>query len=418
MSLFFKSVPVVDDYFMAPAETVLRDYTRNLSPHLTGLTDARFLRLGVIRALEGDESGRAFLQHLDENPGEQALPRSTWFDAFQSNRRLKLVAEVATTSYLHFEGELKGRDWLGQFPELREFPVWAVDGHQIEHACHAPRSTDGSFISSGLTYGLCLHSGLLRPLARFQGDGLRRHEWPVFKENWKRWLAREARPGMPILVVDPAYIDCQYWVMEKIRKQAMVITREKANMKAFVYQAFAFDPSDPVNRGVEADEYVGYTDAAMRRVRYRDPATGESFVFITTCLHLRPGLIALLYFLRWKIEKVYDVFKNKLMSRKAWGVGHNAALMQAHFMALLHNLLTVLLARMEQIGFAEKKVHVRTAQRRAETKPENRVPAQEMVLHALTLTCQFIRLVRHCLRYKIPWEGALPLFQRRTAMYL
>ncbi len=59
------------------------------------------------------------------------------------------------------------------------------------------------------------------------------------------------------------------------------------------------------------------------------------------------------------------MFKNKLMSRKAWGVGHNAALMQAHFMALLHNLLTVLLARMEQIGFPEKKVHERTAQRRA-----------------------------------------------------
>ena len=123
---------------MAPADTVLRDYTRNRSAHLTGLTDERFLRLGVIRALEGDESGRAFLQHLDDHPGTAALPRSTWFDAFHSQRRLAMVSEVATTSYRHFERELGGRDWLSQFPELRGCPVWAVDGHQIEHACHAP----------------------------------------------------------------------------------------------------------------------------------------------------------------------------------------------------------------------------------------------------------------------------------------
>lgn len=407
MSLVYKSIPVVDDYFMAPAETVLRDYTRSRSAHLTGLTDERFLRLGVIRALEGDESGRAFLQHLDDHPGAAALPRSTWFDAFQSQRRLKMVSEVATTSYRHFERELEGRDWLRQFPELRDCPVWVVDGHQIEHACHAPRDVSGAHLASGLTYGLCLHSGLLRPLARFQGDGLRRHEWPVFKQEWKRWLAHESRPGMPIIVVDPAYIDCQYWILEKIKKQAMVITREKANMKPFVYQAMGFDRSDPVNRGVQADELVGYTDAAMRRVRYQDPATGEEFSFITTCKHLRPGVIALLYFLRWKIEKVYDVFKNKLKSRKAWGVGDNAALLQAHFMALLHNLLTVLLARMEQIGFNEKKVIERTAQRLAATDPQKRVPAQEMVCHALALTCQFIRLVRHCLRYKLSWKPAL-----------
>jgi len=86
--------------------------------------------------------------------------------------------------------------------------------------------------------------------------------------------------------------------------------------------------------------------------------------------------------------------------------------------ALLHNLMTVLLHRMEQIGFDEKKVTLRIARRRDQIDPEKRVPSYEMVHHAPALTCQFIRLVRHCLRYKIPWECALPLFQRRTAMYL
>jgi hypothetical protein len=58
---------------------------------------------------------------------------------------------------------------------------------------------------------------------------------------------------------------------------------------------------------------------------------------MTTCNHLRPGLIALLYFMRWKIEMTHDVFKNKFKVRKAWGTGETCATIQAHFVALLHN---------------------------------------------------------------------------------
>jgi hypothetical protein len=355
----------VDDYFMAPADALLRDYTRQQRAIETGLTDARFLRLGLTRALEGDESGRAFLQTLaDQRDVGPALARSTWFDAFQSERRLALLSEVATTSYRHFERELRGRDWLGAFPELKDLPVWAVDGHQIEHACHSPRDGKGERVASGLTYGLCLHTGLLRPLARFQGDGVRQHEWPVFKKSWQHWMPGEPREGMPIVVADPAYIDNQYWIVQKIQRQAFVITREKKNMTAMIYGPTGFDPNDPVNTGVEADELVGYSNAMLRRVRYTDPASGEKYVFVTTCPpQIRPGLIALLYFLRWKIEKVYDVFKNKLKSRKAWGVGPTCALMHGHFMALLHNLLTVMLARLEDLGCPEEKVTARAAAR-------------------------------------------------------
>jgi hypothetical protein len=241
----------------------------------------------------------------------------------------------------------------------------------------------------------------------------------VFKKHWQRWTVGEPRPGMPIIVADPAYIDNQYWLLQKIGRQAMVITREKANMKPLVYGALGFDRADPVNRGVVAYEQVGYTDAMLRRVRYEDPATGEAFIFITTCPEqMRPGLIALLYFLRWKIEKAYDVFKNKFRGRKAWGVGETSARMQGHFMALLHNLLTVLLARMEKIDTPDKKVIDRVVARRAATPEDRRVPAQEMVRHAHALSCQFIRLVRHCLRYQIPWTQALPLFERRLSCYL
>ena len=403
---------------MEPANHLLRDYSRSLRKQTTGLTDELFLRCGVLRALEVDESGRAFLQTLADQPQVATLAKSTWFDAFQSARRLRLVDEVATKSYHHFERQLQDRDWLGAFPELKDCPVWAVDGHQIQHASHAIKDGKGAHVPSGMIYGMCLHHGLVRAMSRYYGDGARPHEWSIFQQNWRAWLAQDQRQGIPIFVVDPAYIDNPFWALEKIQKQAMIITREKDNMKPTIYGPNAFDPEDPVNLGVLDDELAGYSNAALRRIRYRDPTTGKDFVFITTCNHLRPGLIALLYFMRWKIEKAYDVFKNKFKVRKAWGSGKTCATMQAHFVALLHNLLTLLLARLEKTGLQQNAVEHRATLRIKKTSPNKRVPTHEMIRHAFPLTCQFVRAVRNILRYKIPWEDAYPLFRQRLNSYL
>lgn len=408
----------VDDMFMEPANHLLNHYTRSLRQQENGLTDELFLRCGILRALEGDESGRAFLQTLADRPEVQTLARSTWFDAFQSTRRLRLVAEVATNSYHHFERQLQDRDWLSEFPELKECPVWAVDGHQIQHACHAIKDGKGAHVPSGMIYGMCLHHGLVRAMSRYYGDGARPHEWPIFKQNWRSWLAQDQRKGMPIFVVDPAYVDNLFWQLEKIQKQAMVITREKENMKPTIYGANGFDPEDPVNLGVVDDDLAGYSNAALRRIRYRDPNTGKDFVFITTCNHLRPGVIALLYFMRWKIEKTYDVFKNKFKVRKAWGTGKTSATMQAHFVALLHNLLTLLLARFEQTGLTQNAVTERADKRREKTPENQRVPTHQMIRHSFPLTCQFIRAARNIIRFKIPWEHAYPIFKQRLDSYL
>jgi hypothetical protein len=408
----------IDNSFAGPALDILNNYVRHVYKNDTGLSDERFLRLGLSRALEGDESGRAFLQALADVPGATQLARATWFDSLHSERRLRILSEVATQSYRRFEKLLAGRDWLENFPELKDHPVWAIDGHQIAHPCHALPDAKGAQVSSGTIYVLCLHIGLLRALAPYQGNGKRRHELPVFKENWRECLTGEPRKGMAIAVVDPAYIDNLYWFLEKMNQQAMVITREKENMKPMIYGPYDFDRKDPVNKGVEADEEAGYSNTTLRRIRYRDPASGEVYVFITTCRHLRPGVIALLYLLRWKIEKVYDVFKNKLKEQKAWACGPVAAKTQAHFMALLHNLLALLLAQLENQGIREKKVEERAKHRREAIPMEKRVPAQEMVRHAYTMTCQFIRLLRHALRHKYAWSEVLPLFRLRLEAYI
>jgi len=405
----------VSESFFEPALRLLRDYCRHRRD-TPELGDEQFLRWGLQRVLGHCDSGRDFLQACQDR-GE-ALARTTWFGALHSRRRATMVAEVATRSYEVFDRFLQPRDWLGAFPELAGWAVWAVDGHHLEHACHAQRDPKGEFVSVGLLYGLCLHSGLQRALVPFQGDGVRRHEFPVFKQRLPHWLQQDRGEKVPIVVGDPAYIDVLHWAEQKRLRQALIITREKENMKPTVIGHNAFDPQDPVNRGVEADEMAGYAYAYLRRLVYCDPASGERFVFLTTETSLRPGLIALLYLLRWKIEKVFDVFKNKLHQQKAWANGATAAHTQAHLTALTHNLLTILLATLEQAGIREQKVERQQAARRDARPDSRRVPAQEMVRHAAQLTCQFIRLLRHCLVHNTSWPEALPLFQRRLEAYL
>ena len=57
----------------------------------------------------------------------------------------------------------------------------------------------------------------------------------------------------------------------------------------------------------------------IRRVTFISPDNGEQLVFLTNLpTSIPPGVIAQLYFLRWRIEKSFDVFKNKLHERKSW----------------------------------------------------------------------------------------------------
>jgi len=405
----------VSDSFFEPAIRLLRENCRRRRD-TPELSDEQFLRGGLLRVLGHCDSGRDFLQ-MRQDSGE-SLARATWFDALHSNRRAAMVSEVATRSYELFDRFMKPRDWLAAFPELTGRAVWAVDGHHIAHACHAARDRKNEFVSVGLLYGLCLHSGLQRALVPFQGDGVRHHEFPVFKQHLPRWLQQDRGKQLPIVVGDPAYIDVLHWFNQKRLKQAVIITREKENMKPLVVSNYDFDSDDPVNRGVEADQLAGYTYAYMRRIVFRDPASDERFVFLTTDDDLRPGVIALLYFLRWKIEKAFDVFKNKLHQQKAWANGETSAHTQAHFTALTYNLLTLLLYTLEEAGVTEQKIERKQAANLRGILPGKRVPAQEMVRHAAQLTCQFIRLLRHCLIHKTAWGEALPLFQRRMEFYL
>jgi hypothetical protein len=396
------------DQFFAPLTHVLTNYVRQ-KIDCPEISDEDFLRLGCWRVLSQVQSGRDFIQQQQEIFGTD-LKRSSFFAVLHSHRRKDLLAECSWQLYLQGSRELcrQQHDLLGKFTALKGRPVWAVDGHQIAHACHALKDPKGNHVAANSLYLLCLHTGLLQNLSPVQGEGVYRHEMRVFRQHLPHWLQKQLRRPKgepPILVLDPAFVDKQFWSQMVLLRSAgaVMIMRAKENMKPEVYSRRDWERENPINLGIQDDLRVGFDGSvAMRWIKYVDPETGQVYEFLTTETRLPPGLIAWLYFLRWRIEKVFDTGKNKLLETKAWATGEVAQAVQAHFLALTHNLLVLFRNYLQtEFGIEEHKL----IQKREHTLQKRECRAAEAggQIHPLhrempsvvQLSVQFIRTLRN-----------------------
>jgi hypothetical protein len=381
------------------------DYTR-LERQCPGLPDRDFVREGVLRVLAPVASGRDWLQQAAEL-GRGVAVRGTFFPALHSERRRQLAEEVAAAFTRRAGRELAelGVDHLADFPELAPYRCLAADGHTVGHACHARRRESGSHNPVSCIYALDLRSGLVRAFAQVSGDGARRHEWPVFERALLSLGDPHGDAAGTIHVLDRAYIDNQFWSLHARRAGHHVVTRAKSNMQFLIRAAQPFDRDDPVNAGVAEYALVGTNNAGtMFLVVYEDPETGERYEFLSTVPDIRPGLVAWLYFLRWKIEKTFDTFKNDFGENKAWANGEDANAIQSACIAMAYCFCRLVEARLAaEHKLADEKVE-RKFQDRLRERARKAAAAGRTVhpLHAATapnrmakLSAQFIRTLRN-----------------------
>ena len=390
------------------------------------LDDRDFLFEGVVRVLGAYDSGRAWLQHQREQARAHTA-RSTAFDALNSPRRHTTVAESAEALQRNLVRELTrvGVDHLADFPELPDWNVLAADGHAVEHAVHAARDGRGRHVADAGVYTLDLRTGVSAFLTPVAGDGHHAHEWPAFKASVRRFRSA----SRTLWVVDRAFIDNGGW--DRLRRQGIYqITRLKENMYPVEEQPIAFDRADPVNAGVRRFSRVRFHGVAgvFLLVDFRDPETGQRYRFLSSLPDtFRPGLIAWLYLLRWKIEKLYDTFKNKLHQTKAWANSVAAAAIRPLFVSMTYNLLLWLQQCLHaDFGIADDKV-ARKFDLYLAQRADAALAADRTVhpLHAATLprrmaqmTAQFIRCVANHLFVPKPFRAILPAFRAAQLVYL
>ena len=328
----------VQNQFLEPLHTVYHQATR--IRNCPAESDWDWLTKGVDRVLSNVRSGRDFLQTF-QMFWRREIQVGPYFETLASARRLGMVAECS--GLLRRRVDACRQSPLATFESLASFDLYAGDGHYLAHATHDPMIGETRW-PTGHFFALNLKSQSLFPLVLADlAERKKEHDLRALKRQSVARLRQGAGKGRKVMWVwDKAGVDLPFW-QERKAAGIYFLSLRKEGMCLTVEQERVMDGTQSINQGVTADR-VG-TDRRGLRVReitFCNPCDGEVYVYLTSEMTLEPGLLALLYKTRWEIEKVFDETKTKLQEKKSWATTATAKEMQAHFVAIVHNLLLLL----------------------------------------------------------------------------
>lgn len=154
-------------------------------------------------------------------------------------------------------------------------------------------------------------------------------------------------PG-DLLLLDRGYTDFA-WLYSLHQQGVGFVTRLQRNIR---YRVVLQNPV-PSGAGVLADETVrlstyhsrGRYPETLRLVHYRDPETGNAYVFLTNLPDLPALAVADLYRQRWQIETFFRWIKQNLKIKNFYGTSENAVLIQIWTALIAYLLLLWLKVR-------------------------------------------------------------------------
>lgn len=379
-------------------------------------SDWDWLTKGVDRVLSNARSGRDFLQTF-QMFWSRDVQVGPYFETLASPRRLGMVADCS--DLLRRRVDALRLSPLSQFESLTSFDLYAGDGHYLEAATHDPVIGETRW-PTGHFFALNLKSQSLFPLVLADRIGRKKeHDARALKRQSVAMLRQGAGKGRKVLWVwDKAGVDFPFW-QERKASGIYFLSLRKEGMCLEAEQERVIDFTQPINQGVTADRVV--TDRRGIRVReitFCNPCDGAVYVYLTSEMTLEPGLLALLYKTRWEIEKVFDETKTKLAEKKSWATTTTAKKMQAHFVAIVHNLLLLVQDRHQQQGVENTAEKQRRDKRLTQQKTELEKTGQTLPL-IYTLLQRFTQATFKLIRWlRVHWHRptslAQALFQLRS----
>jgi len=152
-----------------------------------------------------------------------------------------------------------------------------------------------------------------------------------------------------IYVMDRGYVDfTRLYVLHQAG--AFFVTRAKSNLDAHrVYSA----PTDRTT-GIIADQTIAldgnttrrdYPDH-LRRVRFKDPESGKTLVFLTNQSALPAASICALYKSRWQVELFFKWIKQHLRIKQFYGTSDNAVKTQIWIAVSVYVLVAIVKKRL------------------------------------------------------------------------
>lgn len=292
MKNIYYNTTVRGDFF-APVAVALQQSmnTRDCSNY----TDIQHIESGVGRSLMHAASGRAWVQTI-RSKFQVMVSVSNFFAALRSERRMKMVADVASIVRRRADEIVsKESDPLSKHHELDGFAVYASDGH-THGASAREKQIGGKKRPVTHIYSLNLRTHTLEALALSTPQAYKKkeHEVSTLKRIGLKKLRMNEPKGIKVIhIYDPAIIDYKQWYKWKQGSGVYIITMEKSNSRSKTVEINDWDHDDPRNIGVISDKLICSSNGIkLRRVTYQDPVTGKIYRYITNVLALPPGLIA------------------------------------------------------------------------------------------------------------------------------
>ena len=198
-------------------------------------------------------------------------------------------------------------------------------------------------------------------------------------------------------VMDRGYLDfARLYQLHQVR--AFFVTRAKRGMDARrVY-------SSPIDRstGIICDQRIAMNGfyvsrdypEHLRRIRFKDPESGKTLVFLTNNMTLPPMTIAALYKSRWQVELFFKWIKQHLRIKKFLGNSENAVKTQIWCAVSTYVLIAIVkkelqldtslytLLQILSVSVFEK-TELSRALRLDSVAPETAISANQMTLFAI-----------------------------------
>jgi len=152
-----------------------------------------------------------------------------------------------------------------------------------------------------------------------------------------------------IYVMDRGYVDFSR-LFGLHQAGAFFVTRAKSNLDARRIS------SAPVDRatGLICDQTVslmGYQTSRnypdrVRRIRFRDPSTAKTLIFLTNNFELPAAIVCALYKSRWQVELFFKWIKQHLRIRRFFGTSENAVKTQIWIAVSVYVLIAIVKKRL------------------------------------------------------------------------
>jgi len=324
---------------------------------------------------------KTFHRIIDRHDGDHYVKSMTCADQFrvmafaqltyrESLRDIEicLSAQAAKLYHMGFRHEIK-RSTLADANESRDWRIHAEFAHcliaqarklyigdsfgiELENTTYALDST---------TIDLCLS---LFPWALFRStkSAVKMHTLLDLRGNIPSFIhISDGKMGdvnvLDILVLEPGAIyvmDRGYLDFERLylmhQAQAFFVTRTKSNTR------FRRIYSAPIDRstGIICDQTIALTGVIsrkdypehLRRIRFKDPKTGKTLVFLTNNFALPAATICALYKRRWQVELFFKWIKQHLRIKKFYGNSENAVKSQIWIAISIYVLVAIVKKRL------------------------------------------------------------------------